>query len=108
MQSETLNTMNTLASMMPKKDVRKLSGENIYRNVMTNIMADMISRKAMERLRDIGSGKLEDEESEQAEVEDEISEEEKSEPEIGDPNLKDVSSESIESVESVNMNYQED
>jgi hypothetical protein len=41
---------------MDKKEARKLSGETAYRNVMTNIMADMLTRRAMEHLRGIASG----------------------------------------------------
>ncbi len=57
LQEQTQKTIESLATMMDKKEVRKLSGETAYRNVMTNIMADMLTRRAMEHLRGIASGK---------------------------------------------------
>ncbi len=56
LQDETQKTIESLATMMDKKEARKLSGETAYRNVMTNIMADMLTRRAMEHLRGIASG----------------------------------------------------
>ena len=56
LQEETQKTIESLATMMDKKEARKLSSETAYRNVMTNIMADMLTRRAMEHLRGIASG----------------------------------------------------
>lgn len=59
LQEETARTMQSLAAMMDKKEARKLATETAYRNVMTNIMADLLTKRTMEHLRAISSGKLE-------------------------------------------------
>jgi trigger factor len=58
LQTETMNTMNMLARTLPEKDARKLSDENVVRNLAGNVMADMLLQRSREKLRDIASGKL--------------------------------------------------
>ena len=65
-QSETMNTMNALSGMLSKKEARRLSDRGVVQNLMSNVMADMMTRKAAERLRLIASGKLAEYEAEQA------------------------------------------
>jgi hypothetical protein len=61
LQNETMRTMNSLSQSMSEKEMRKLSDRNVFSNLVGSIMADMLSQKAMNRLRDIASGKLEEE-----------------------------------------------
>jgi trigger factor len=60
LQTETTNTMNTLSRMLPQKEARRLSDQKVLNNLVGNIMLDLMSQRAMERLRDIFSGKLEE------------------------------------------------
>ena len=60
-QTETQTTIDYYKQTLSKKDARKLSSDNVYSNVMTNIMADMLMRQSMERLRAIFQG-MDDEE----------------------------------------------
>lgn len=76
LQEESLSTINYLSSTLPEQEARKLGDEKVYRNLISNIMADMITRKSIERFRAICSGKAEEiqenaqiEESEPVEVE---------------------------------------
>lgn len=55
-QSETIRTLDFLTRSLSKQDAKKLANENSVRNVMNNVMADLLARKAMERLRSITSG----------------------------------------------------
>lgn len=59
-QTETLSAMDTLSGMLPQKEVKKLSNRNVMQNLMSNVMSDMLIRKAAERMRLIASGQLED------------------------------------------------
>jgi trigger factor len=80
-QNETMNTMNTLARSLPKAEVRKLSDHGVVQNLMNNVMADMLTHKAIERLQMIASGKLAIQEAEQSSIEAEASDSEP-EPEL--------------------------
>lgn len=55
-QVETMRTMDILSRSLSKKEAKKLANEGSIRNVMNNVMADLLTRKAMERLRSIASG----------------------------------------------------
>ena len=65
-QSETMRHNERLSGMLPKKEARKLSDRSVVQNLMSNVMADMMTRKAAERLRLIASGKLAEYEAELA------------------------------------------
>jgi trigger factor len=56
LQTETARTLDMLSHSLPEKDARRLSDQNVVSNLVSSIMADMISHKAMERLRSIASG----------------------------------------------------
>ena len=60
LQNETMRTMNTLYRSLPEKDTRRLNDPQVFNNVIENVMADMVINLAMERLRDISSGKLQE------------------------------------------------
>lgn len=75
LQEETQKTIQTLASMMDKKEARKLSGESAYRNVMSNIMVDMLTRRAMQHLRSIASGMEEQPDAQEASTDSELADE---------------------------------
>ena len=55
---ETEMTMNYLSRSLPEKEARKLNNEKTYRNITTNVMADMLLQRSRERLRAIGVGDL--------------------------------------------------
>ena len=55
-QTETIRTLDYLTRSLTKKEAKRLTNENSVRNVMNNVMADLLARKAMERLRSIASG----------------------------------------------------
>jgi trigger factor len=61
LQGEAQNTMNYLSKMLPEKEARKLSEKEVYSNLVSNIYIDMITRRAIERFRDICSGKIDQE-----------------------------------------------
>jgi trigger factor len=56
-QETTANTVNYLSNVLPEKEARKLSNQNVYNNLVGNIMVDILHNRAMERFRDICSGK---------------------------------------------------
>jgi trigger factor len=60
LQNETMRTMDTLYRNLPEKDARRLNDRQVFNNVIENVMADMVIKHAMERLRDISSGKLQE------------------------------------------------
>ena len=72
LESETVNTMNYLSRSLPQNEARKLSQKNIRDNLVGNILIDILSRKSMERFRNICSGRLEEEKQEEATQENEI------------------------------------
>ena len=69
LQTETLRTMNSLASTMSEKEARQLSNESVINNLATSIMADMLTQRSLERLRKIASGQLEEEPEEELSTE---------------------------------------
>jgi len=60
LQNEAVRTMDTLYRNLPEKDARRLNDRQVFNNVIENVMADMVIKHAMERLRDISSGKLQE------------------------------------------------
>lgn len=56
LQNETMRTLEGLTQSMPEKEVKKLANRNIFSNLVNSVMADMISRRSVERLRSIASG----------------------------------------------------
>ncbi len=69
LQNETMRTVDSLYRVMPKKEARKLSQQRVLNNLVGNIMADMLTQKAMKHLRDLGRGISEEETEDQAETE---------------------------------------
>ncbi len=67
LETEAVNTLSYLQRSLPERDARRLTNRNVRDNVLSNVMVDMMTRKTIERLRDIYSGKLEIVEAEQAE-----------------------------------------
>jgi trigger factor len=64
LQNETMRTVDNLYRMMPKKEARKLNQPRVLNNLVGNIMADLLTQKAMKHLRDSSRGIL----AEQAEA----------------------------------------
>jgi trigger factor len=58
LEKEAYSTMDYLYSTLPEKDARKLSERDIYTNIVGNVLADMLSRRSLERFREISSGGL--------------------------------------------------
>jgi FKBP-type peptidyl-prolyl cis-trans isomerase (trigger factor) len=59
LETEAVNTFDYLQRSLPERDARRLTNRNMRDNVLSNVMVDMLTRKTIERLRDIFSGKLE-------------------------------------------------
>lgn len=92
LQNEAMRTMNTLAQSLSQKEARKLADRNVFSNLVGSIMADMLTKRSIERLRDIASGKI-DEQSEEPEesaesaeaVQQTASKEGETEPQVAQP-----------------------
>lgn len=72
LEHEAYSTMDYLYNTLPERDARKLSRREVYMNIVGNVLADMLSRRSLERFREIcsdGLSKVEAERSEQAQVE---------------------------------------
>jgi trigger factor len=67
LQNETMRTVDSLYRVMPKKEARKLNQQKVLNNLVGNIMADMLTQKAMSHLRDSSRGLLEARAEESAE-----------------------------------------
>ena len=67
LQSETMRTMNTLAQTLSQKEARRLSDRNVFNNLVGSIAADLLSQRALQRMRDIASGNLTEPSEEPAE-----------------------------------------
>ncbi len=63
LQNETLRTMNSLTRTMSEKEARQLNNEAVFSNLVSSIMADMLTQRSIERLRKIASGRLDVEEA---------------------------------------------
>ena len=68
-EQESINLMNYLYSTMPEKEARKLMQQDVRDNLVANVLSDLLSRRAMERLRDIASGRQAQVEAEAAAAE---------------------------------------
>jgi trigger factor len=75
LEAEAINTFDYLQRSLPERDARRLTNRNIRDNVLNNVMVEMMTRKTIERLRDIFSGKLESVEAAQQEVNAAVAEE---------------------------------
>jgi trigger factor len=64
-QTEATLTMQNLKRNLSPEDARKLSSPQVYNNIVTSVMADLLSQRATERIRKIASGELEEEERQQ-------------------------------------------
>jgi trigger factor len=58
LQSEAARTMNTISRSLPQKDIHKFTDRKLMNTVITSVLADMISDRSLERVREIASGKL--------------------------------------------------
>ena len=55
-QSETIQTLDYLSQTLSKRELQRISDQDVISNLMGNVMANMLERQAMERLREIASG----------------------------------------------------
>lgn len=55
LEEETTRTLGMLSQSMSKKDARLLNDRNVFTNLVGNIMADMLTNRALGRLREIAS-----------------------------------------------------
>ena len=69
LQNETMRTVDSLYRVMPKKEARKLSQQRVLNNLVGNIMADLLTQKAMKHLRDLSRGISDEEAENQAQTE---------------------------------------
>ena len=63
LQTEATSTIDYLSKTLPEREARKLSNKDIYSNLLGNVFMDLVSRRAMERFRDICRGELKQEET---------------------------------------------
>jgi len=63
LQGEAQNTIDYLNKVLPEKEAKKLTNKNVYSNLVSNVYADLLSRRAIEHFRDICSRKLDQEQS---------------------------------------------
>ena len=61
LQSETIRTLESLAQGMSEKEARKLNNRETINALLTNVMGDLVLRKAVTRFRSIASGIPEEE-----------------------------------------------
>lgn len=66
LQSETMRTMDALSRSLPEKEARRLGNRDVFSSLVGSVMADMLTHKSMERLRDIASGKAAEQEAQAA------------------------------------------
>lgn len=59
LQKEAIQTMRYLYNSLPEKETRKLSERDVYTNVVNNVLAEMLSKRAMESFRNLASGRQE-------------------------------------------------
>jgi trigger factor len=59
LEKEATETMSYLYQTLPEGEARKLSNRDVYTNIVTNVMVDMLSRKTMELFRNRCAGKVE-------------------------------------------------
>lgn len=57
LEAETVSTMKYLLRIMSKSEAKRLEKDDVRTNLVGNIMVDMLTRKAVDLLRDIASGK---------------------------------------------------
>ncbi|MFC2053311.1 trigger factor [Chloroflexota bacterium] len=57
-KNEAKHTMDILSQSLSQREARNLSSQNVINNLEMNVKSDMISRLAIERLREISSGKF--------------------------------------------------
>lgn len=68
LQNETMRTMDALSRSLPEKEARRLGNRDVFSSLVGSVMADMLTHKSMEHLRDIASGQA-DKQAEQAAAE---------------------------------------
>jgi trigger factor len=59
LQAETNRAVSNLARQLPEKELKRFTSQEGIQNLVSNVMAEMMTRKTLERIRDIGSGKIE-------------------------------------------------
>ena len=55
LEKEAYSTMDYLYSTLPERDARKLSDRDVYTNIVGNVLADLLTRRSLERFREICS-----------------------------------------------------
>lgn len=57
LEKEAINTMSYLYNSLPEKEARRLSDRDVYTGVVSNVLAEMLSKRAMESFRNLASGR---------------------------------------------------
>ncbi len=71
LETETDSALSYLRRVLPEKEARKLTTREVQSNIINNVLVDLLSRKTIERMRDIARGKQEQQEvSEPTDTED--------------------------------------
>lgn len=58
LQSETTRAVDALSQTLSEHEAKRLSEERVYNNLVSNIMVDLVTERALKRLREIASGEL--------------------------------------------------
>ena len=72
LEREAYSTMDYLYNTLPQRDARKLSDRDVYTNIVGNLLADMMSRRSLARFRELSSGGLSKEITEDEAQEEEV------------------------------------
>jgi FKBP-type peptidyl-prolyl cis-trans isomerase (trigger factor) len=60
LEQETKRTLDFLSNSLSQKEMRRFSNQDVFSNMVGNIMTDMITQRAIERLREIARGAMDD------------------------------------------------
>ncbi len=70
LSNETSRTVDYLSNVLDQKGSRRLSNRNVINNIASNVMVDLLTRKTLAKVKEIGSGMLgENEQSEEPDAE---------------------------------------
>lgn len=59
-EQETKRTLDILSNSLSQKEMRRFSNQDVFSNMVSNIMTDMVTQRAIERLREIARGAMDE------------------------------------------------
>lgn len=60
LRNEAGQTLNMLQQVLPKNEARRLKDRNVQNSLINNVLVDLLTRKTLDRLREISSGKYQE------------------------------------------------